>query len=61
MWALASVLATAIPVFFHIYPVGLGLPSVAMEAMEMILAGLAGAAIYKESAASEHRPLAARV
>jgi len=59
-WALASVLATAVPVFFHIYPVGLGLASVAMEGVEMILAGLAGGAIYKESMESEPRSSAAR-
>jgi hypothetical protein len=60
VWALAFALATAVPVFFHLYPVGLGLTSVALEAVEMILAGLAGGAIYKESAANAPRSAAAR-
>src|SRR5258708_39495088 len=29
-WALAFGLATAVPVFFHLYPVGMGLTSVAL-------------------------------
>jgi hypothetical protein len=60
VWALAFGLATAVPVFFHLYPVGLGLTSVALEAVEMILAGLAGAALYKESAADGARSMTAR-
>lgn len=60
VWALAFALATAVPVFFHLYPVGLGLTSVALEAVEMILAGLAGGAIYKESAASHPQSVTAR-
>ena len=60
VWALAFALATAVPVFFHLYPVGLGLTSVALEAVEMILAGLAGGAIYKESAAADSQAVGAR-
>jgi hypothetical protein len=60
VWALAFALATAVPVFFHLYPVGLGLTAVALEAVEMILAGLAGGAIYKESSASGPKSVAAR-
>ena len=60
VWALAFGLATAVPVFFHLYPVGLGVTAVALEGVEMILAGLAGAAIYKESAAERPRSAAAR-
>ena len=60
VWSLAFGLATAVPVFFHLYPVGLGLTSVALEAVEMILAGLAGGAIYKESAANDPRSVSAR-
>jgi len=60
VWALAFALATAVPVFFHLYPVGLGLTSVALEAVEMILAGLAGGAIYKESSADGTQSVAAR-
>jgi len=60
VWALAFGLATAVPVFFHLYPVGLGLTSVALEAVEMILAGLAGGALYKESATDSAQSMAAR-
>ena len=60
VWALAFGLATAVPVFFHLYPVGLGLTSVGLEAVEMILAGLAGGAIYKESGADSAQSMAAR-
>jgi hypothetical protein len=60
VWALAFALATAVPVFFHLYPVGLGLTSVALEAVEMILAGLAGGAMYKERAAGGPQSVAAR-
>ncbi len=60
VWALAFALATAVPVFFHLYPVGLGLTSVILEAVEMILAGLAGGAIYKESASNAPRSMSAR-
>jgi hypothetical protein len=60
VWALAFALATAVPVFFHLYPVGLGVTSVALEAVEMILAGLTGGAIYKESAATTPRSVSAR-
>jgi hypothetical protein len=60
VWALAFGLATAVPVFFHLYPVGLGLTSVALEAIEMILAGLAGGALYKESAADGAQSRVAR-
>ena len=60
VWALAFGLATAVPVFFHLYPVGLGLTSVALEAVEMILAGLVGGALYKESASDGARSMTAR-
>ena len=60
VWALAFALATAVPVFFHLYPVGLGLTAVALEAVEMILAGLAGGAIYKERSVSGPHSVAAR-
>jgi hypothetical protein len=59
VWALVFALATAVPVFFHIYPVNLSLTSVALEAVQMILAGLAGAAVYKENGADVPRSAAA--
>src|SRR5260221_13001091 len=46
VWALAFALATAVPVFFHLYPVGLGLTAVALEAVAMSLAGLVGGALH---------------
>ena len=60
VWALAFGLATAVPVFFHLYPVGLGLTSVALEAVEMILAGLVGGALYKENASDSAQSMTAR-
>ncbi len=59
VWALVFALATAVPVFFHIYPVNLSIISVALEAVEMIVAGLAGAAVYKENGADISRSAAA--
>ena len=59
VWVMVHGLATAVPVFFHLYPVGLGVTSVALEGVEMILAGLAGAALYKENSAGSARSAAA--
>lgn len=52
MWAAAFALATAVPVFLHIYPVGLALTSVGIEIVEMLLAATAGAYFYKEGTAA---------
>jgi hypothetical protein len=60
VWALAFALATAAPVFFHLYPVRLSVTSVALEGVEMILAALVGAGIYRENAADGPRSVPAR-
>jgi hypothetical protein len=59
VWALAFALGSAAPVFLHMFPVGLVSTSLAVELVEMIVAGLAGAAVYKE--ASTVAAMAARV
>jgi hypothetical protein len=59
-WVLVYALGFgAAPVFLHIFPVGLMVPLVALEIVEMLLAGLAGAAIYKEDSAPAARSAAA--
>jgi hypothetical protein len=57
VWALAFVMGDATPVFLHIFPVGTMATSLVVEAVGMAIAGVAGAAVYKESATS----IAARV
>lgn len=58
VWALAFAMGDAAPVFLHIFPVGTMATSLVVEAVGMAIAGVAGAAIYKESAAEA---VAARV
>jgi hypothetical protein len=48
VWALAYALGTAAPVFLHLFPVGLTATMLAVELVETLVAGLAGAAVYKE-------------
>jgi hypothetical protein len=57
VWALAFAMGDATPVFLHIFPVGTMATSLVVEAVGMAIAGVAGAAVYKESATS----IAARV
>ena len=57
VWALAFAMGDATPVFLHIFPVGTMATSLVVEAVVMAIAGVAGAAVYKESATS----IAARV
>ena len=57
VWALAFAMGGATPVFLHIFPVGTMATSLVVEAVGMAIAGVAGAAVYKESGAT----LAARV
>jgi len=59
-WALAQAMGTAIPVFFHIYNVGLALSAVTVELVEMLVAGVVGAYLYKEDPAEVPRSSAAR-
>ena len=58
VWALAFAMGDATPVFLHIFPVGTMATSLVVEAVGMAIAGVAGAAVYKESAAEA---MAARV
>lgn len=58
VWALAFAMGDAAPVFLHIFPVGIMATSLVVEAVGMAIAGVAGAAVYKESAAEA---MAARV
>lgn len=58
VWALAFAMGDATPVFLHIFPVGTMATSLVVEAVGMAIAGVAGAAVYKESAAAA---MAARV
>lgn len=53
MWAACDALATSIPVFMHIYRVELAVTAVAIEVVEMLAAGLAGAYFYKEDSAPQ--------
>jgi hypothetical protein len=57
VWALAFAMGDATPVFLHIFPVGTMATSLVVEAVGMAIAGVAGAAVYKESPTS----IAARV
>ncbi len=52
VWALAFAMGDATPVFLHIFPVGTMATSLVVEAVAMAIAGVAGAAVYKESAAA---------
>ena len=49
VWFLAQAMGTAIPVFLHIYTVGLALSAVSVELVEMLIASVAGAYLYKEA------------
>jgi hypothetical protein len=60
IWALAYAMADAGPVFLHIFPVGMTLTTVAVEVVEMIAAGLAGAVLYKEESVGSPKLAAAR-
>jgi hypothetical protein len=61
VWFLAQAMGTAIPVFFHIYRVELAISAVAVELVEMLLAGVVGAYFYKEDSVEAPRSAAARV
>lgn len=60
VWFLADALAAAGPVFLHIYQVGLALEAVSFELVEMLVAGLAGAYLYKEQTEPGAEPLRQR-
>ena len=60
VWALAYAMGEAGPVFLHVFPVGMTLTIVAVEGVEMIVAGLAGAVLYKEDSAGSPQLAKAR-
>lgn len=60
IWATAFVLGNATMVFLHLMPVGLTLIGLGIALVETIVAGLAGAALYKESDMETVKSSAAR-
>jgi len=60
VWALACMLGIATPVFLHLFPIALAVTALAVELVEMLVAGLVGAAIYKEDLAATGKSTAAR-
>ena len=51
VWALAYAASNAAVVFLHLFPLGLMLSATAIGLVETLVAGVAGAAIYKEEEA----------
>ncbi|HUJ32200.1 MAG TPA: hypothetical protein VLY23_13030 [Candidatus Acidoferrum sp.] len=49
VWALVFALGAMPPVFMHLVPVNLALMASCAEAVMMLIAGVAGAALYKEA------------
>ncbi len=60
VWMLGMAMAAAGPVFLHVFPVGLSVTAVAVELVEMLIASVAGAYVYKEEAAEGWRSTSAR-
>jgi hypothetical protein len=60
VWAAVFVLGSATTVFLHLMPVGLTLIGLAVALVETIVAGLAGASLYKEEQAEAVKSSAAR-
>ena len=60
IWATAFVLANATMVFLHLMPIGLTLTGLAIALVQSIVAGLAGAYLYKEEPVEAVRSSAAR-
>ena len=59
-WFLTPALGNAIPVFFHLYKVDLAIYAVGVELIEMVIAAMVGAYVYKEEAAEVPRVAMAR-
>jgi hypothetical protein len=59
-WFLTPALGNAIPVFFHLYKVDLAVSAVAVELVEMLVAAVVGAYVYKEDSVEVPRAAAAR-
>jgi hypothetical protein len=60
VWATASVLAAAVPAILGIYRLDLTLTNIAIELPMLVIASIAGAAVYKENATESNRASAAR-
>ena len=60
IWATAYVLASAAPVFLHLFPVGLMAIGLAVGLVETMVAGVAGAYFYKEDVVEAIKSSAAR-
>ena len=61
IWATAYVLASAAPVFLHLFPVGLMAIGLTVGLVETMVAGVAGAYFYKEDVVEAIKSSAARV
>ena len=59
VWALAYASSNAAMVFLHLFPLGLMLAATAIGLVETLVAGLAGAAVYKEEASGTAKSSAA--
>jgi hypothetical protein len=60
VWALAYASSNAAMVFLHLFPLGLMLAATAIGLVEMLVAGVAGAAVYKEDEVAAAKSSAAR-
>jgi hypothetical protein len=60
VWMVGCAMANAVPVFLHLYPVGLAVSAVAVALVEMLIAGVVGGYLYKEGAADTFRSSVAR-
>jgi hypothetical protein len=60
VWVLAYAFSGAGLVVTHLFPMGLMITALAIQIVEVLVAGVAGAAVYKEDAAGAARTAAAR-
>ncbi len=60
MWAVGYALANFAPVILHVFPVSLVAKSLSAELVEMVIAALAGAWLYKEAETTSANAMAAR-
>jgi hypothetical protein len=60
VWMLGCAMANSIPVFLHVFPVGLAVTATAVSLVEMLIAGVVGGYLYKEDSADAMRSSTAR-
>ena len=60
VWALAHAASNAAMVFLHLFPLGMMIEATTVGLIEMLAAGLAGAAIYKEAGTANASARSAR-